>query len=665
VWLELYDEPHAAEPTARVALDPDYHRIGDIWCIHVAGIGRGQLYGFRAEGPYAPEAGHRFNAHKLLLDPFARAVTGVFDWALADARGFTPGAPDVVASMSRVDSAGGCPKCIVIDDGFDWEDDHPLRIPMRKTVIYEVHVRGFTVHPSSRVSQPGTFIGLAEKIPYLQALGVTAVELLPVQEFDEREHPKVHPETGQVLGNYWGYSTVSFFAPESRYSATGALGQQVTEFKSMVKALHRAGIEVILDVVYNHTSEGDETGPTLCFRGLDNRIYYLLDEDRRRYLNFSGCGNTLNCNHPLVRDFILECLRYWKVEMHVDGFRFDLASVLGRDQRGRIMANPPLLEWIAEDPVLRDCKLIAEAWDAAGAYQVGQFPHPWAEWNGVYRDDVRRFWRGDPGQVASLATRLAGSSDLYQGSGRSPLHSINFVTCHDGFTLADLVTYEQKRNLANAEDNRDGTDDNLSWNCGVEGSTDDPSVIALRERQVRNFLATLLLSQGVPMLLGGDEHGRTQRGNNNAYNQDNEISWFDWDRAERQAPLTRFVAALIRGRRAVPSLRRDRFFTGAPVASGRPDITWFGPAGGAPDWHGPGSCLAAYLEGTAPLYLMFNGGREPATFMLPELPRRPWRLALDTADGYDEGTATLTDPRPLAGQSRRTLIPHSLVILIG
>jgi glycogen operon protein len=449
------------------------------------------------------------------------------------------------------------------------------------------------------------------------------------------------------------------------------MGGQVREFKEMVKALHQAGIEVILDVVFNHTSEGDETGPTLCFRGLDNVIYYMLEEeDRRRYKNYSGCGNTFNCNHPLVRDFILDCLRYWVVEMHVDGFRFDLASVLGRDQHGEILANPPLVERIAEDPVLAGCKIIAEAWDAAGAYQVGSFPgERWAEWNGRYRDDIRRFWRGDPGQVSALATRLAGSADLYQGSGRSPLHSINFVTCHDGFTLADLVTYEQKRNEANGEQNRDGTSDNLSWNGGMEGETDNPQVCDLRDRQIRNFLATLLLSQGVPMLLAGDELRRTQGGNNNAYCQDNPTSWVDWRLRERHADLVEFVAAMIALRRRYASLRRSEFFTGDPLFDGRPDISWHGLRLTEQPWGEGSRCLAAWINARTldepEFFLVLNADGEDHAFEIPAPETGAWRLLVDTAAPDRRWARPAEDAPQIAVGTPLTVSSRSLVLLVA
>jgi len=643
ITLQLFAASDDRVPAAEISLDPRVNKTGDIWHIFVEGISAGQLYGYRADGPYRPRQGMRFNKHKLLLDPHARAVTGNFNWDLSDARGYDSSSPDGDLSFSTADSAGGAPKCIVMGNDFDWEGDRPLNIPLKDTIIYEMHVRGLTCHPSAKVNHPGTFLGVIEKIPYLQELGITAVELLPIQEFDEFEIMKTNPVSGARLGNYWGYSTMSFFAPKGRYSSSGSMGEQVREFKGMVKELHRAGIEVILDVVFNHTAEGNETGPTLCFRGLDNTIYYLLDDGGRRYKNFSGCGNTLNCNHPLLREFIIDCLHYWVIEMHVDGFRFDLASILGRDQHGRILENPPLIERIAENPVLRNTKIIAEAWDAGGAYQVGRFPGRWAEWNGHFRDDVRRFWRGDPGMVPHLATRLAGSADLFQTSGRAPYHSVNFVTCHDGFTLNDVVSYARKHNLANGDNNLDGTDDNFSSNCGVEGETGDSAVNTLRVRQIKNFLVTLLFSQGVPMLLGGDEFRRTQGGNNNAYCQDNEISWFNWNLLKKHSAIFRFTKALIAMRKEHASLRRIRFFSGADHnRDGIPDIIWYDAAGLQPDWNAGGGSLACMISGRneetgAPqddsdFYLIFNAAPAPLTFSLPRPPSgKCWWRAVDTA----------------------------------
>jgi glycogen operon protein len=538
------------------------------------------------------------------------------------------------------------PKGIVVSDDFDWRGDRPLNRPLRFSAIYETHVRSLTLHPKSGVEHPGTFRGVAEMVPYLRDLGITAVELLPVQEFDELENTRVNPRTGERLWNYWGYNTISFFAPKGRYSSSGALGEQVTEFKEMVRALHEAGIEVILDMVFNHTAEGDETGPTLCFRGLDNSIYYILEESNpRAYRNFSGCGNTLNCNHPIVRTLIMDCLRYWVVEMHVDGFRFDLGSVLGRDPSGALMENPPILQRIAEEPVLRHTKIIAEAWDAAGAYQVGWFPGGrWAEWNDRFRDDVRRFWRGDPGAVAPLATRISGSSDLYLRDGRKPFHSINFVTSHDGFTLNDLVSYAEKHNEENAEGNADGFDANLGANNGVEGETDDPAVLEARSRQVKNFLATLLLSLGTPMLLGGDEFRRTQRGNNNPWCQNNEISWYDWGLLERHGDVRRFCRELIAFRMRHHAYLRPEFYDGRDSnRNAIPDITWLTETAEPADWDPKRRALAVLIDGNKAeidadrddndFFLMFNASAEETLFTVAPIPpgKEGWYRAIDTA----------------------------------
>jgi len=631
VRLLLFDQADNLRPSQEIELDPGLNRTGDIWHLEVEGVSAGQLYLWRVEGPQQPEKGHRFDPEKRLLDPYAKAMTGKFAWGLSG----SPNSPET----SEV------PRCIVMDDDFDWQGDRPLGIPLEDTIIYETHVRGFTFHQSSGVSEPGTFAGLVEKIGYFKELGITAVELLPVQEFNENELIRTDPSTGERLKNFWGYSTVGFFAPKGGYADTGAGdGGQVVEFKKMVQAFHAAGLEIILDVVFNHTAEGDHTGPTLCFRGLDNRIYYLLEDDPRYYKNYSGCGNTLNCNHPIVRDFILDCLRYWVVEMHVDGFRFDLASILGRDQHGNIIENPPLVERIAEDPILRHTKLIAEAWDAAGAYQVGSFPGGrWSEWNGRYRDDARRFWRAEPSSRNALAYRITGSSDLYQAGGRLPRHSINFITCHDGFTLNDLVSYDQKHNQANGEDDRDGEDHNLSWNSGVEGPTDDPGIERLRLRRIKNFLTTLLLSQGVPMLLAGDEMRRTQGGNNNSYCQDNPTSWVDWGLLAKNRDLFEFTRNLIAFRKAHFAFRREIFLTGQDLNGDRlGDVEWFEPSGRPTRWKWNRPVLALFLSGNRQeiggrscddddFYLMFNSGRRHRAFRLPSLPSgRLWHRVMDT-----------------------------------
>ena len=668
VHLELYRNAGDSSPARIIDLDPKRHRTGDIWHVWVRGIAVGQLYGYRIEGPYRPEEGDRFNPHKLLLDPYARAIAGVENWDFSAARGYDSSSSLSDLSISTVDDAGTAPKCIFTNDHFDWEMDAPPKHSASDTVVYETHVRGFTIHPSSGVAHPGTFIGLTEKIPYLQDLGVTAIELMPVLEFNENESNRLNPITGEKLKNYWGYNPVAFFAPKRSYSVAEPHRRQTLEFREMVKAFHRAGIEVILDIVLNHTAEADELGPTISLRGFENSVFYMLQENARRYYkNFSGVGNTLNANHPVVREFVRNVLRYWVMHMHVDGFRFDLASILGRDEHGNILSNAPLLEDIAEDPILRDIKIIAEAWDAGGAYQVGSFStQRWREWNGRFRDDVRRFWVGDAGMMGSFANRISGSSDLYQKSGKGPACSLNFITCHDGFTLNDLVSYQQKHNNENGEFNRDGTDANYSDNCGVEGLTDDPGVEGMRNRLIKNFLLTLFISRGVPMLLGGDEFRRTQRGNNNAYCQDNDMSWFDWSLLERHKEIHRFTRGMIAFRQAHHVLRRETFYTDA-------DIKWFAPNGAPPDWADPRqksfACLILgqmNLGQTEPdLFLLFNADTRPVDFFIPALPAgKIWRLAVDTSrtapdDLFDSGK----EPS-LQGQIGYRLEPRSSAILL-
>ncbi len=656
VTLLLFDDAQSAHPCASFELNPARHRTGDIWHIVVDGVRFGQAYGYQVNGRFAPEEGLRFDASKVMLDPYALAVSGVHQGGgeriPQAANGSSP--PALAESASF-------PKCLLVPHRFDWQETCRPKTPWSETVIYEMHVRGFTAHPSASAASPGTFLGVIEKIPHLRELGITAVELMPVHEFNGNEIDRIDPSTGALLKNYWGYSSVAFFAPREGYATRP--GAQVAEFKTMVRELHRGGIEVILDVVFNHTAEGDERGPTLSFRGIDNPIYYMLAPDPRYYLNYSGCGNTLNCNHPVVRDFVIDCLRYWAAEMQVDGFRFDLASILGRDSDGTLLASPPLLERIAEDPVLRDVKLIAEAWDAAGAYQVGNFSgRRWSEWNGRFRDDVRRFWRGDSGMTGALASRLCGSADLYQRAGREPINSINFVTSHDGFTLADLVSYQHKHNEANGEGNRDGENQNYNANHGVEGPSADPAIRALRMRQSKNLMATLLLARGVPMILGGDEFARSQNGNNNAYCQDNATSWFDWDSVRREAPMLRFVRAVIALRRRHPVLREDHFYR-------TDEIAWFGVGGQPPDWNGPSSALGCVIrgpQGSAAFCLLFNAGTENAAFTLPPAPSNTeWRVAIDTCaespdDIADPGTERAIPAEPVYRQP-----PHCLVVLLA
>ncbi|MGA9413385.1 MAG: glycogen debranching protein GlgX [Terriglobales bacterium] len=663
VRLELFDDPEDAAPARVIDLDSARNRTGDVWHVWVEGIGPGQLYAYRVDGPYEPSEGHRFNFNRLLLDPFATAISQLPRWDFALARGYDSSAPEQDLAISKLDNSRSMPKSVFVNEPFEWGGDQPLQHPWSKTIIYETHVRGFTIHPKSGVDHPGTYRGLMEKIPYLKTLGVTAVELMPVQEFNETSVTRKNPQTSQPLRNYWGYDPVAFFAPKASYSSAGGLGQQKLEFKEMVRAFHNAGIEVILDVVFNHTAEGNELGPTLCFRGMDNAIFYTLADDKRHYKDYTGTGNTINANHPVVRDHILTALRYWMVEMHVDGFRFDLASVLGRDRTGKLLANAPLLERIAEDEILRDVKIIAEAWDAAGAYEVGSFSERrWAEWNGRYRDDVRRFWRGDDGMLGLFASRICGSADIYTKSGKGPEGSINFVTCHDGFTLNDLVSYRYKHNEANGENNHDGTDVNFSENYGAEGETKDAGIETLRKRQIKNFLLTLLISRGVPMLLGGDEFRRTQHGNNNAYCQDNETSWYDWSQLEKHKEMYRFTRGMIAFRRAHPILSEEHFYTDD-------EIHWFGRQGGLPNWTDSKekqfACLIHEDEQQA-LCLMFNAGADAVDFGLPSvLPGMRWYLAVDTSreapqDLFAAGEEPLwEDPRTYH------LSPRSSVILLA
>jgi len=668
VWLELFENPEDATPSATFELDPGIHHTGDIWHIRIKGIAEGQLYAFRVHGPYRPDQGHRFNRNKLLLDPYATALEGTSHWNFRKARGYDLTSSRKDLSYSREANAGQSPKCLIVDGGFDWQGDRPLKLRWSDTIVYEAHVRGLTIHPSSAVNQRGTFLGVIEKIPYFKELGITALELMPVQEFNENELERLNPLTGERLGNYWGYNTVAFFAPKEQYSTQTSPGCQAVEFKTMVRELHRAGIEVILDIVFNHTAEGNELGPTLNFRGLDNSIYYMLDSDPRLYRNYSGCGNTNNCNHPVVRGYILDCLRYWVVRMHVDGFRFDLASVLGRGQDGVLLPNPPLLETIAEDPILRDVKLIAEAWDAGGAYQVGSFPgQRWSEWNGHFRDDVRRFWRGDQGMIAAMASRICGSADLYQHINKEPLNSVNFITCHDGFTLNDLVSYKQKHNEANGEGNQDGTNLDYSHNYGFEGDTDDPEIESIRTRQIKNMLATLFISRGVPMLLGGDEFRRTQRGNNNAYCQDNEVSWYDWNLLRKHHEIYRFTKMIIAFRKRHKLLRAEKFYT-------EKEISWVGPNAEPPVWEGAGRILGCIIHARdrqrecpdKELCILFSAENKEVDFKLPNPPAGElWHVAVNTANASpDDICEEGNEPLP-ANQDRFRLKAGSMVILIA
>ena len=581
---------------------------------------RGQYYVYRICG-CAPEKDHNFyNPDQWLLDPYAKAVAGAPSWG--DTWGVEPGKPPKYGV--------NFPKGIIVDDTFDWSGDRRVRVPMADSIIYETHLRGFTNNANSGAHHRGTYRGLIEKIPHLKHLGITTVELLPINEFNEMEYHYAN-DPRKHLRNFWGYSTQSFFAPNGRY-ATGVQGQQVHEFKELVKALHQADIEIILDVVFNHTNEGGFGGAITSFRGIDNSIYYMLEEDGQHYRNYTGCGNTVNCNHPVVRQYILDCLRYWVLEMRVDGFRFDLASIFCRDQKGNVLENPPIVEEIANDPVLRDVKLIAEAWDAAGLYQVGSFPSKeWSEWNGRYRDDMRKFWIGKNHMLGTFATRFMGSPDLYKKNDQPPQKTINLITCHDGFTMYDLTAYNEKDNLANMEKNRDGENHNHSYNFGAEGPSRNPHIRAARKKQLKNYMATLLLSQGTPMILAGDEFGRTQGGNNNSYCQDNEISWVDWSRCQEFEDLIEFTREAIAFRKANPVLRSQTWIT-------EENAIWHSPSGEKPDWQHD-KAVACYIKGhsiEAPgqkdLFLIFNPCESAITFKLPAATDSAWEIALHSQE---------------------------------
>ena len=680
VELCLFDECHTSQ-CRTIAIT---ECTGHIWHCYVPGIKFGQLYGFRVHGPYEPEKGLRFNSAKLLIDPYCKAMAGRVDWN-APVFGYKLGNPDEDLQVDEEDDAAAIPKSVVTTTHFNWENDRPPCTPLDESVIYELHVKGFTAtHPEVPEEIRGTYAALAHPVitGYLTRLGVTAVELMPVHAFLDDKHLI---ERG--LSNYWGYNTISYFAPEARFSSAGGHGEQVGEFKSMVKALHRAGIEVILDVVYNHTAEGNHLGPTFGFKGIDNATYYrLVTEQPRYYMDYTGTGNTLNMRHPQVLKLIMDSLRYWVLDMHVDGFRFDLASALARELKDvdRLSA---FFDIINQDPVISQVKLIAEPWDVGeGGYQVGKFPPLWAEWNGCYRDVVRRYWKGDDGQLGDLGYRLTGSSDLYQNDSRNPTASINFVTAHDGFTLQDLVSYNEKHNEANLEENRDGANDNHAWNHGAEGPTTDPAVVSLRERQKRNFLATLLLSQGVPMICGGDEFGRTQRGNNNAYAQDNATSWIDWNLDDTRRALLDFTSQLIHFRRNHPNLHRSKFFQGRRIDPDGPqrdvagamerDILWLRPDGREmtqKEWHaGWVRCIGLLLNGRTldevnaigepiiddTFLILFNPHHERMRFTLP--PTRAgmvWGLCIDTRSGVESKL------RKIHLRKSYQLLERSLVLL--
>lgn len=679
IFLELFEKEDSSEPFQTIELSPETNRTGDIWHVFVQGLKAGALYLYRVDGPFSPTNGHRFDKTKYLFDPKAKCFTNgsIFKYLQ----------PDKTCPLDKM------PKNVVIDEeDYDWGDDKPLSIPLSRSIIYEAHLRGFTKSATSNVEHPGTYLGFTEKIPYLQELGITAVELLPVFEFDRYENSNVNPMTGERMKNYWGYSTIGFFAPKTSYAFDKTPGGAVREFKDMVKALHEAGIEVILDVVFNHTAEGNEHGITMNFRGFDNSIYYHLVKDKKEYyMNFSGCGNAVNCNHPVVADYIIECLRYWVLEMHVDGFRFDLASIMTRDENGYLMQNCPLTSRISEDSVLRNTKIIAEPWDCAGGYQIGGFPggsnNRWCEWNDRYRDGIRRFIRGDDGLATEAATRIAGSSDLYTISGRNPTNSINFLTAHDGFTLNDLVTYNHKHNDQNGENNRDGNDNNLSYNYGFEGAVLNPKIERTRLRQVKNFLTTLLISQGTPMIVAGDEVRRTQNGNNNAYCQDNEISWFNWDDVKNNSMILDFVKKMILLRTRHPVFQRNRFF-GGPATSifeNPPDITWYNYDGTIPDWNKMGRFLAMRLGGRASnigdatvlgtedndFFIVFNMDIKDTIVTIPQpsanddtLPRK-WFRMVDTSINSLNSILIDGQEEELISQEKYVVPANSIVILMS
>ena len=654
VELLFFDRSDDAKPARVITLDPVANRSYHYWHVYVPGVQPGQLYGYRAHGPFDPANGLRFDPTKVLLDPYGRGVVVTNDYSRDAAR-------------QEGDNTATAMKSAVVDlSAYDWEGDAPLRRPSARTIVYEMHVRGFTRHPSSGVAENlrGTYAGLIEKIPYLHQLGITAVELMPVFQFDAQDCPR-----GKV--NYWGYAPVSFFAPHQTYCSRRDPQGPVDEFRDMVKALHRAGIEVILDVVFNHTTEGDHSGPTLSFRGLDNKTYYILEQqDRSRYANYTGTGNTLNANHPIVRRMIMDSLRYWVEEMHVDGFRFDLASILARDQSGNVMANPPVLWDIESDPILAGTKVIAEAWDAAGLYQVGSFVgDSWKEWNGRFRDDARSFFRGEDGSLARFADRMVGSPEIYEHKQREPEQSVNFVTCHDGFTLNDLVSYNWKHNETNGEDNRDGADDNRSWNSGVEGPTNDASVEKLRDRQVKNLLAVTLLSVGLPMILMGDEVRRTQRGNNNAYCHDNELNWFDWTLVAKHADVHRFVT-LLNARRILRDVEHERQRLSLAQLIQQANKAWHGVKLGQPDWseqsHSVAFSAELRREGLL-VYIILNAYWEPLVFELPQPGnggKHPWHRWIDTALDSPHDIAPWPSSPSIPGYSYRAE-SRSVVVLFA
>ena len=671
IVLDLFDSVQDKQPTRSIELDPKVNKTGSVWHIFVEGLSAGALYLYRVDGPYTPPQGHRFNFNKYLLDPYAKALTNgsVFHSYNRQREMGLAGIEN-----GKISDLSDFPKCVVVDDNdFDWQGDKPLGYPMYKSIIYETHLKGYTASQTAQVSSHGTYKGFCEKIPYLKDLGITAVEFMPIFEFDDNDNNNINPKTGERLKNYWGYSPMSFFSPKTSYSSDKTPGGSVREFKEMVRQMHAAGIEVILDVVFNHTAEGNEQGYTFSFRGFENSTYYMLPGDQKQYyMNFSGCGNTLNVAHPVVTNLILDSLRYWVSQMHVDGFRFDLAAVLCRDENSYLQMNNFLTRAISEDAILQKTKIIAEPWDCGGGYLVGGYPGGrWSEWNDRYRNDIRRFVRGDEGIVTGAATRIAGSSDLYNHSGRFTTASINFITAHDGFTLNDVVSYNTKHNDENGEQNRDGTDDNNCYNHGFEGITVNPKIEGLRTKKIKNYILCLMTSQGVPMMMAGDEFRRTQMGNNNAYCQDNEISWVNWNLAEKNKGLIIFVKRMIHLRKMHPVFQRETFFS-----TKTPEIEWFDVEGKNPDWNATKRFLAFKLDGTKchdasgkfdnDFYIAGNTDIYDVTITLPSAANgKKWHFVADTSIEGDDCIAENGNEQPLQEQKFYILPAGSFVILMG
>ncbi len=644
VSLLFFDNPNDIKPSNSIILDEKVNKTGDVWHIFIYGIKEGQCYGYIIDGPYWPDRdGHRFNKHKLLLDPYAKAISGNYNWNVNAAYAYQVGSGLGDLSFNEESNFGCTAKSVVINsNNFDWDGDKQLNIPLKNTIIYEIHTRAFTMDKSSGVKNPGTYAGLIEKIPYLTELGITTIELMPVHHFNHLENVRNNPITNEKLYNFWGYSSLGFFAPDAWYASDNDGVTAVYEFKKMVKAMHEAGIEVILDVVYNHTGEGNEYGPTVSFKGIDNSIYYMTEQGRH-YKNFSGCGNTLNCNHQVVKKLIKDSLRYWVIDMHIDGFRFDLAAILGRDKHGNWQPDYSVLDEINNDPILGSTQIIAEGWDAAGLYKLGGFPSGWAEWNAKFRDDIRGFIKGDTALSGEVAKRIAGSADLFYYGDRKPCHSINFLTAHDGFTLYDLVSYNNKNNIENGEGNADGNNHNLSWNCGAEGLTDNQTVLSLRDRNMKSMMGILLLSQGTPMILGGDEIKYSKSGNNNTYCHDNRLNWIDWTLLDKNNNFFEFSKYLINFRKKHPVLRREGFLKGVDSSGNEiRDISWHGIQVQEPDWGIDSHTIAFMLDGSKGetgaelddnnIYVIINAYWEDLVFHLPSPGKeKTWYVAVDSS----------------------------------